>query len=466
MNKSEYSRNYKRTYAGKFMLVDGDKIAEKISGADFCATKKIDGIMAVLFLTEGKVEMYNSSGKEIGKELPCLEEFARTAADNGIKNAIFGAELYATISKDGRERVCDVAQALSDASLHSQLRLAMFDVMELEGVATEYGHYKEKHACLRNLFGRGNLVSVVAGKVLDSKHGVAALFENVVTQRGAEGLVVHNENGIVYKIKPRHTVDAVVIGYTLGEDTRSDMARDLLVAVMEPDGAFREIASVGVGLSDAMRAQFYSRLKDMHVDSDFIKTDSRNIAFQMVRPEIVVEISAVDYVTENSAGEPKPNALLDYDSAGCYRCLHQAPGVSLHSPVFLRERPDKTAVAADVPVKQLTDIVEFSGNVRMTNAPLGKSEIIERRVFMKEIGPKRLVQKYVIWKTNKESDSRFPAYVLHLTDYNYHRIDALKRDIRVSNSREQIFQLLDKMLAENIKKGWHELVARLINNVN
>lgn len=452
MNNSEYSRNYKRTYAGKFMLVDGDKILEKISGTDFCATRKMDGVMTVLFLTEGTAEMYNSSGKEIGAGLPCLAEFAALATAAGIRDGIFGAELYATISKDGRERVCDVAQAMADASLHGQLRLAIFDVMD-----TEFGHYKEKLVYLRRIFGKGDLVRTVAGKVLDSKHGVAALFDQVVTQRGAEGLVVHNENGLVYKIKPRHTVDAVVIGYTLGEDARSEMVRDLLVAVIEPNGSLREVASVGTGLSDTLREDFYRRLKESHVESDFIKTDSRNIAFQMVRPEIVVEISAVDYVTENSAGEPKRNAVLEYDATAGYNCVEQAPGVSLHSPVFIREREDKTAIAADVPLKQITDIVEFSYAPQHESGPLAKSEIIARRVFMKEIGPKRLVQKYVVWKTNKEADTRFPAYVLHLTDYNYHRIDALRRDIRVSNSRGQIFQLLDTMLTENIKKGWYEI---------
>lgn len=457
MNQSEFSRNYKRTYAGKFMLVDGDKIPDKISGSDFCATRKMDGVMTVLFLRDGKVEMYNSSGKNIGKGLPCLDEFERTAASNGINNAIFGSELYATISRDGRERVCDVAQALADKSLHHQLRLAIFDVMELNSVAQNYKHYTEKLTYLRSIFGKGDLVRSVVGKTLDSKHGVVALFDKVVNQGGAEGLVVHNENGLVYKIKPRHTVDAVIIGYTLGEDTRSEMVRDLLVAVIEETGAIREIASVGNGLSDGLRNDLYSRLKERHVDSEFIKTDSRNIAFQMVKPEIVVEISAVDYVAENSAGEPKRNALLDYDPVSGYTCMQQAPGVSLHSPVFIRERDDKTAIAADVPLKQLTDIVEFSNDARQTSALLGRSEVLVRRVFIKKIGLKRLVQKYVIWKTNKESDPRFPAYVLHLTDYNYSRREQLCRDIRVSSSRAQIMQLLDEMLLMNIKKGWEEI---------
>ena len=65
-----------------------------------------------------------------------------------------------------------------------------------------------------------------------------------------------------------------------------------------------------------------------------------------------------------------------------------------------------------------------------------------------------MVQKFVVWKTNKEASGMFPAYILHHTDYSCGRKDALKRDIRVSSSEEQIMKFLDEFLAENIKKGW------------
>ena len=68
-----------------------------------------------------------------------------------------------------------------------------------------------------------------------------------------------------------------------------------------------------------------------------------------------------------------------------------------------------------------------------------------------------MAQKFLVWKTNKEQTGRFPAYVLHHTDYSASRKDALKRDIRVSDSLEQINALLDQFIAENIKKGWEEV---------
>jgi len=66
-----------------------------------------------------------------------------------------------------------------------------------------------------------------------------------------------------------------------------------------------------------------------------------------------------------------------------------------------------------------------------------------------------MVRKLLLWKTNKEMEGgRFPAYVAYLTDFSPNRAAPLERDIRVSNSREQIESLLAELKAENIVKGW------------
>ena len=52
---------------------------------------------------------------------------------------------------------------------------------------------------------------------------------------------------------------------------------------------------------------------------------------------------------------------------------------------------------------------------------------------------------------------------IFLFDFNYHtdyspgRKEQLSRDLRVSNTEEQIMKLFEDMLAENIKKGWKEV---------
>jgi hypothetical protein len=50
--------------------------------------------------------------------------------------------------------------------------------------------------------------------------------------------------------------------------------------------------------------------------------------------------------------------------------------------------------------------------------------------------------------TVSQSLTAFPAYVVYLTEYGPNRKTPLERDIRVSNSREQIEELWQELAAE------------------
>jgi len=458
MNKdfSNIAKNYKRKIAGGFMLVEGAKINDKVSGENFLVTKKIDGEMQVLFYRNGAVEAYGSHGNETKVEAPCFAEFADLCKTAGLKSATIAAELYAKISTSGRERVGDVKSALADAKLGDKLFLAPFDIIDLDDEPYHAEHYKDTHAKLVSLF-TGKNVCPVEGKFVVGKHEVEQIFEQWVTNGGAEGLVVHSELPIIYKVKSRHTVDAVIIGYTVGEDVHDGMVRDIMVAVMTPEGKLQQFTTIGNGFTDAQRTELLSKLSAMHVASEYIETDSRNVAYQMVRPEIVVEVSVVDLVSENSKGEAKMDTLLSYTAEGGYIVDAQVPGVSAHSPVFERFRDDKSCNSTDIRIYQLTDLCPFAEGKVVSMANLPKSELLVRRLFTKGEGAKLMIQKYVIWKTNKEQSGIFPAYVLHYTDFSVGRKEQLKRDIRISNTKEQLLVLLDEMIAANVKKGWSEV---------
>ena len=149
--------------------------------------------------------------------------------------------------------------------------------------------------------------------------------------------------------------------------------------------------------------------------------------------------------------------LLQFDYKTGFHALGNAPGVKLHSATFVRERPDKTACPADTRESQLTDLCEFAKVRIMDQADLPASEMIARHVFTKTTAGVRAVRKFLVWKTNKEQTGRFPAYVLHYSDFSPNRSEMLKRDLRISNSRQQILELLDTLMASEIKKGWVEL---------
>lgn len=179
------AKNYKRTVAGRFMLVEGSKLTEKIAGEDFRVTQKMDGIMQVLFWRDGKASAYSSLGNPTEVTLPCMVEFAKIMEQSGLKEATFGAELYATINPNGRERVCDVSTALADEKLHDQLQLAVFDIIDINGTPFEASHYHDKISKIKQLFSSGLSVRSVDSYKAQGKQEVELLYEELASERGA-----------------------------------------------------------------------------------------------------------------------------------------------------------------------------------------------------------------------------------------------------------------------------------------
>ena len=439
--------DYKRRVAGLFSLVDGGReIRTKLSGDEFCVTRKIDGVMAYAVCRDGEVMMAGTGGRDLSA-VPCAKALAAAVKAYGAASATVAAELYAP-SEKGRPRVFDVLAALADPKKAESLRLAPFDLVELDG-APFTAPYKAVHAKLSAIF-KDDAVRPVEMRVAADKGEVEEIYGEWVVDGGAEGLVVRSALPVVWKIKPRHTVDAAAIGFTTGDQG----VRDLMFAVRHDDGRYQSFSATGNGLDAESRVALAEKLAGMVAESSFVQTDSRGVAFRMVRPELVFEVSFGDLISEDSLGNPKWNPLLEFDGETWKPC-GRTPGVASIFTVVERPREDKGVDPADIRLSQLSQICPFAG--RKAPPALPKSTLLRRRVFKKTAKDKVMLQKFVTWKTNKEADPRFPAYVFHYTDFSSGRKDPLKKDIRVAATEEQIDAILESFIAENVKKGWAEV---------
>ncbi len=81
---------------------------------------------------------------------------------------------------------------------------------------------------------------------VSSRKEVLDIFEQWVSGQNAEGLVVRSEQPVVFKVKPKHSIDAVVAGYTEGIGENSGQVRDIMFAVMREDGNFQLIGVTGM----------------------------------------------------------------------------------------------------------------------------------------------------------------------------------------------------------------------------
>lgn len=443
---------YKKRVAGSYLAINGNQIKADMPEGEFFVTRKIDGEMQVVFFNGEDLFTVNGYGN-VKTGLPCLEELKNKLKEQKFKTCILAGELHVD-ETDGRKRVYDLLKALGMDGNKEQINLSLFDILELDGKQFEGTTYKDKHNKLSEIVGKGTKIGVVQMVESGSKDDLAAVFDKW-NKENAEGVVVHGNFPRIFKIKPKHNFDVAVVGYS--ESDEKGMIRSLLVALMTADNTFQVVGKVGTGFNDSDRIAFFNKLSKTHVDSQYIETDSNNVAFHMIKPEIVIEIGCTDLLTELS-NESINNALIEFKNDS-YVINAIMNGVSLLFPVYERIREDKKIDKSDLRWEQIEGIVYID---HKTSQPLlenlPKSEIISCDIYKKEFKGKTMLQKFIVWKTNKETlDKRFAAYVFHYTNFSPDRKDPLDKEIRISNSLDQITQIKNSFIEENIKKGWGKI---------
>ncbi|HOJ76831.1 MAG TPA: hypothetical protein PLZ08_03275 [Bacillota bacterium] len=441
---------YKKRLSQSFLAILPEQINYRVSGTTFYVSKKLDGHLQLLVFN-GEQAYIIGRGGIVRTGLPCLEQAVSSFREKGITSLIAAAELY-YFKEDGRSRVYDVTSALADQDRLSNLRLACFDLLELDGESFKTVSYENVYQKLAALLPVTGPVHLIPTTVVKSKEQISQLFEKWVGEEGHEGLVVRSELAVIFKIKPKYTFDAVVIGYAEGINEHKGKVKSLLLAFRK--GELYQVGGKVGNIPEEDRQKLYDIFSQKHVASRFIETDNEGIAFHMVEPDTVIEVSCNDLITESSNGKPLLNQVLAF-SDSVYTLQQTVPGVRFINLVWERIRDDKLNHETEVGFAQINDLVELP-NVTQVTAQLPSSQLIFREVYQKVVKDKVMVQKFLVWKTNKETlDSRYPAYVMHYTNFSSQRKTPLEREVRISNSEEQIMALVKDFIAANVKSGWN-----------
>ncbi len=474
---------YKTGTARRFFSLGESDIATRLPPGQLWVSRKLDGECTFLYHTKDETILVSPTGRVIVGSKPAAEARRRLLAAK-VERAIVPGELY--VAQKGRERAHDVPRALAEGAtkdLVDALRFAPYDLIEVGTEQAITWPYEQRLKTLREWFGtEAGPVHVVHTEAVKGSTEVKDRYENWVIGEGAEGLVVRCEQPVAYKIKPWQTLDVAVIGYVEGREDKTGTIRELLVAVLRPGGLFHILGSVGGGFTEEERQSFLCTLKTLDAPSEYVETNRNYFAYQMVRPELVIQVRANDLLQEDSRGRPTQQMVLRFDrearSAAVidreapeaprsidgsdgemetgWRIVRKLPLCSLLFPVFERVRTDKQVSEQDCGLRQVTDLfVVPDADVVAAPVQMQPSALLRREVYTKTTKGATAVRKLVVWKTNKEqADPLYPAYVLHFTDFSPGRADMLQREVRVAHSAERINALAEEMLAENIKKGW------------
>jgi hypothetical protein len=450
-------QEYRRISGSRMIPLDRDGMKQKIPAADHHVSRKVDGEFTVLILRGGLAFTLNPGGT-VRVGLPFLDEAASLLSKAGVNDVMIAGELY-VYKEFGRTRVHDVSTTArgpkSEDDLR-QLRFAVFDIIS-EGNKNVLQPFTDSWKSISKWFGKGERIHPVEAKPAKDAGEIGRIFEEWVEKEGAEGLVVRSDTAGIFKIKPRHSIDVAVLGFTESQADRQGMLHDLLMGVQRDDGTLQVLGRVGGGFTEDQRREMLSDLKDMVVESEYAEVNSDHVAYQMVQPDWVAEVSCLDLISQTTRGGSVDRMVLDFKNNGSkeYRVVTKLPLATVISPQFVRRRDDKKVRPQDVGLRQVTGIVEVplsDRDARQMTLPL--SEILRREVYTKDLKGQTMVRKFVMWKTNKEATDEFPAYVMHFTDFSPNRKDPLSREVRVSSSQTQIETLFAGLKEENIKAGW------------
>ena len=145
--------------------------------------------------------------------LPVLVEAEARFQAAKIAEALLPCELWVRRGDDERPRVHDVSRVARKPESQEQiesLSLAIFDVLELNG--DSYAEFASAWKKIEEIFGEGEKVQPVEAHWGSDVKSILAAFESWVDEEGAEGVVARSDASGSFKVKPRHTLDAVV-GY-------------------------------------------------------------------------------------------------------------------------------------------------------------------------------------------------------------------------------------------------------------
>jgi DNA ligase-1 len=286
---------------------------------------KLDGARIQVHRAGAEVAVFTRSLDEITGRVPEVVEAARGLA---VTAAVLDGEVIA-LQSDGRPHPFAVTAGrvgtrTGDGAVRRAVPLTpfLFDLLHLDGedaldlpgadrFAALAGSVPEQLRVPRDVFGDLAAADAFLADALARGHeGVMVKSLDTPYESGRRGA------GWL-KVKPRHTLDLVVLAAEWGHGRRRGWLSNLHLGALDPAGGFVMLGKTFKGLTDAMLHWQTERLRELAVDD--------NGWVVRVRPELVVEVA--------------------FD--GVQTSPRYPGGMALRFARVLRHRPDKGWAEAD-----------------------------------------------------------------------------------------------------------------------
>ena len=291
-------------------------------GRDVVVDAKLDGIRIQVHRDREDVRVYTRSLEEITDRVPEVVAAVRTFP---VDAAVLDGEAIA-LGPDGRPRPFQetaARSATSDAEVAAATILTpfFFDVLHVDGRDLLTVPLAERLAVLDGIAAGSVVERVVTADAAAASEAfsrwVAAGQEGVLVKDTASTYDAGRRGAAWVKVKPRHTLDLVVLAVERGSGRRSGLLSNIHLGARDPAGGFVMLGKTFKGMTDEMLAWQTQRFSELALEDDGWTV--------RVRPEQVVEIA--------------------FD--GLQRSSRYSGGLALRFARVLRYRSDKSAAEAD-----------------------------------------------------------------------------------------------------------------------
>jgi DNA ligase-1 len=292
--------------------------AIEATGLPAAVDAKLDGVRIQVHRDGDEIAVFSRSLDDLTSRMPEVVEAVRGL---GVRSVVLDGEALA-IDLAGRPRPFQETASRATRRESGLLKAFFFDLLHVDGADLIDEPGAQRWPALDATVPEHMRVS----RTIVHDPAQAALAYRAALDAGQEGVVVKSAQAVYdvgrrgsgwVKVKPRHTLDLVILAAEWGHGRRSGWLSNLHLGARDPEGSFVMLGKTFKGLTDKMLTWQTERLQQLAVErNDWVVT---------VRPELVVEIA--------------------FD--GVQRSSRYPGGVALRFARVLRYREDKRAAEAD-----------------------------------------------------------------------------------------------------------------------
>jgi len=289
---------------------------------------KLDGVRTLAYVSTDHTQLFSRSGRDQTGTYP---ELGNLATYVNAMHAVLDGEIV-VLGPDGQPSFNMLQQRIGVSSAVEIDRLRkthpvvfyVFDILWTDETDLTPLPLHERREILDELVTETGRIAFAY-----SVDGDGKAFYEAVKGLGLEGIIAKKLDSPYEpgkrsrnwkKIKAMKTLDAVVIGWTPGDGSRSSTFGALLLGLYDADDELRWIGQVGGGFSGRLLDDIRSRLEALEVDEPPSPDPELRAVkgARWVRPEIVAEVNYLEMTPAGKLRAPTFRVLrADKDGSDC-----------------------------------------------------------------------------------------------------------------------------------------------------